>query len=294
MANSPGTALVTGASGLVGSAVVNALLREGWRVLHCSRRKPGAARSGVTWLPYDLSWTALPDEFGAGADVLVHAALAKGESARAAAANMSGTRSLLEVTRRNGVERRIFISSFAAGSGAESSYGVQKRELEKLFGSPGDAIVRPGLVIGNGGLFRSLCLQLRRRAVLPLIDGGKQPMQSVLDDDLAGVIVRIANARVSGTFTVAEPSPVEYRVFWQAVGAAMNTRIRFVAIPFRLAMFGAEIGDRLHIAFPIGRDQLLGLKAMRFQEVTRDARIVPEPLRTYRESIATVVPEIRG
>lgn len=278
----------------MGSAVVNTLLREGWRVLHCSRRKPDVDRAGVTWLRYDLSWETLPEEFGAGADVLVHAAFAIGQSVNAVSANVNGTRLLLDVTRRNRVAHRIFISSFAASAGAESFYAVQKRELEKLFGDQANAIVRPGLVIGNGGLFRNLCLHLRSRALLPLIDGGKQPMQSVLDEDLARVIVRIADARISGEFNVAEPSPVEYRLFWQAVGAEMDVPIRFVTIPLWLASFGAELGDRLPIPFPIGRQQVLGLKAMRFQEVTTDPRIVPEPLRPYRESIRVVVPQITG
>ena len=48
------TALVVGATGIAGSAVVDALAGEGWDVLALSRR-PGAERPGVRWLSADLT-----------------------------------------------------------------------------------------------------------------------------------------------------------------------------------------------------------------------------------------------
>ncbi|BBE24063.1 hypothetical protein MN0502_29460 [Arthrobacter sp. MN05-02] len=48
------TALVVGATGIAGSALVEELLAEGWSVLALSRT-PGAERSGVRWLSADLT-----------------------------------------------------------------------------------------------------------------------------------------------------------------------------------------------------------------------------------------------
>jgi nucleoside-diphosphate-sugar epimerase len=50
----PRTALVVGATGIAGSALVEKLTADGWPVLALSRR-PGAARDGVRWLPADLT-----------------------------------------------------------------------------------------------------------------------------------------------------------------------------------------------------------------------------------------------
>jgi nucleoside-diphosphate-sugar epimerase len=47
------TALVVGATGIGGSALVDQLVSEGWQVLALSRR-PGADRDGVEWIPADL------------------------------------------------------------------------------------------------------------------------------------------------------------------------------------------------------------------------------------------------
>ncbi|TKV29278.1 SDR family oxidoreductase [Arthrobacter sp. NamB2] len=48
------TALVAGATGIAGSALVERLALEGWTVLALSRR-PGAERDGVRWLSADLT-----------------------------------------------------------------------------------------------------------------------------------------------------------------------------------------------------------------------------------------------
>lgn len=49
-----GTALVAGASGITGRAVVNELLRQNFNVIGLARRPPAESRPGVTWLAADL------------------------------------------------------------------------------------------------------------------------------------------------------------------------------------------------------------------------------------------------
>lgn len=276
----------------MGSAIVEALLREGWNVRCASRREPAVARERTTWLPYDLRWHSLPPDFGTSSDVLIHAALDVGKHGEPSDANVTGTRHLLDATRKNGVAHRIFISSFAASSGAASRYGIQKRTIEEFFDRRADAIVRPGLVIGNGGLFKALCTHIARGGVVPLIDGGAQPLQTVLDEDLARVIARIAHERAANIFTIAEESPVAYRTFLATIAKEMRAPIRFINIPFWLADLGAKIGDRLPVSLPVGPDQVLGLMSMRAQEVTHGAPIVPEPVRPYDQSIRMIVPRL--
>jgi nucleoside-diphosphate-sugar epimerase len=280
--------LVTGASGLVGTAIVKSLLVDGWHVLYCSRRKPGAENAAQTWVPYDLAWHALPANFGAGADALVHAALDSVPNARDR--NVDGTRLLLDTVRANGVRRSIFISSVAARADAPSRYGREKYAIERLFASPGDAIVRPGLVIGNGGLFRTLCRNLRRFHIVPLIDGGRQPLQTVLDEDLGGAVARIASEDIAGSFNIGEATPVEYRTFWEAVAARMRIRVMFLPVPSPLT--AAAIGAAGILGGPAiaVRERLLGLSGMRYREPTRDSRIVPFALHRYDESIAIALP----
>ncbi|WP_370279061.1 NAD-dependent epimerase/dehydratase family protein [Pseudarthrobacter sp. NamB4] len=51
------TALVVGATGIAGSALVDTLAKEGWTVLALSRH-PAAERPGVRWLSADLTSAA--------------------------------------------------------------------------------------------------------------------------------------------------------------------------------------------------------------------------------------------
>src|SRR6202166_4482601 len=129
MAMAHRTALVTGASGLVGSAVVNALVEDGWHVLYCARGRPSPEKTGVTWVPYDLR-DSLPADFGLGAEVLIHGALASGSNKNSLPVNVAGTRLLLEAARQNGIERRIFFSTLAPDPTVSPDFGGQNAEFE--------------------------------------------------------------------------------------------------------------------------------------------------------------------
>lgn len=282
--HTPRKVLVTGASGLVGTAIVNALTAHGWHVLYCSRTRPINASPPQTWIPYDLSWRSLPENFGAGAEALVHAALDSAPNGRDR--NVEGARLLLEAVRAQGVTRCIFISSFAARADAPSLYGRQKDAIEKLFTSPGDAIVRPGFVIGNGGLFQKLCGHLRSYRLVPLIDGGRQPMQTVLDEDLGKAVARIVTGGVRGTFDIAENDSVEYRTFWKDVARQLRVRAAFVSLPSALASAAIAVLGTLGSAGFSTKERLLGLRGMRYREPAVDSRVVPAALRRYDESIA--------
>jgi len=67
------TALITGATGGVGGAVAEALLRHGWRVRALTRR-PVADRSGIAWIQGDAMRPEDMQRAAQGADILFHGA----------------------------------------------------------------------------------------------------------------------------------------------------------------------------------------------------------------------------
>ena len=271
--------LVTGGGGFIGSALLRGFDARGWRAIGCGPRRPPANR--FEWRAYDLGWRQLPDELFEGAGVLVHAAYAKRDYDR----NVAGTMLLCERAARCGVRRIVFLSSLAAHADALSSYGKQKYELEKRLGALGALVVRPGLVLGNGGLFGAMCAYLRDRRIVPLIDGGRQPVQTVYVEDLVEAICDGVERGATGIYTVAEEEPVAYREFYAALADRMRVRVRFVAIPFWAAGLAVTAAGALHVALPIDRDNLLGLRAMR---ADRGPRLDPPGRRTgnYRDSLA--------
>jgi len=254
---------ITGASGFVGSALARRFAASGWDVVALVRN-PRATRSDVVRaVPYDLQGGPPPGAL-AGVDCLVHTAYVKGDLA----VNVEGTRRLVDAARADGASSAVFVSSMSAGS--PSIYGQQKQLTETLFDGPHDAVIRPGLVIGDGGLLGETVRFMRRWRIVPLVDGGQQPMQTIGVEDLASAIQTVVEHRLAGVWTIADPRPVTYAHVYRAIAAALGLRVLFVPIPFA-ALLAAVRGARL-LRLPLGlsEDNLRGLRASRYVDSTAD------------------------
>ena len=113
-------ALVTGATGFVGSAVARALCSAGWQVRALTRA--GSDRRNLRELPLELAPGDLGDlrsleEAVAGCEVLFHVAadyrLGVADPGQLYRANVEGTRNMLDAARRTGVARVVYTSSVA-------------------------------------------------------------------------------------------------------------------------------------------------------------------------------------
>lgn len=118
--NSSADVLLTGASGFVGSAVLRALLRDGFQVRALVRRSSpyqDLAARGVKFVEGDLRESASLAPACAGCRYLFHVAadyrLALWDRAGVHATNVTGTRNLMEAAIRAGIERVVYTSSVA-------------------------------------------------------------------------------------------------------------------------------------------------------------------------------------
>jgi nucleoside-diphosphate-sugar epimerase len=261
------TVLITGASGFIGSALVRTFSAKGWRVIGAGRTHPPGLRDGVEWRAYDLAWTSLPDDFLEGVDAVVHGAMMK-QSAdeRSFDINVAAGKMLLDRAHQRDITRVAFLSSLAAHDGALSQYGKHKYVLERHFDQRGALVIRPGLVLGNGGLFASMRDYLRSHRYVPLIGGGNQPLQTIHIDDLTAIVTDAIERDVRGTFTAAEREPVTYRRFYEALCERLGVKPRFVSVPLWAATAAIATAPRLGIELPVDRDNLLGLQAMQWDE----------------------------
>ncbi|MBC5811319.1 MAG: NAD-dependent epimerase/dehydratase family protein [Candidatus Eremiobacteraeota bacterium] len=290
MTASPKTVFITGADGFVGSSLVRAFSEDGWCVIKGSRR-PIEGADSVT-RAYDLAWQALPPGLLDDVDAVVHAAMTRGaHDAEAIEANVEAARLLKAAADARG-SHFIFVSSLAARDDAPSAYGKQKRRVELLLADSDAAIVRPGLVVGAGGLFLKMAAHLKRSPFVPIFNGGRQPLQTVHVDDVTRAIVRIANARIAGTFVLAESPPVPYRTFLESLAQSLSRRAVLVPVPFGLFRSAAAVAARIGVTLPADADSVLGLLALRDTPPTADARVVDRPLRSYRESLASLAEQL--
>lgn len=250
---------VTGASGFIGSHVVRRLTERGWRVLALVRDPSASVPPGAEIVAYEL---AGPPPRLEGVDWLVHAAYVPGTEE----VNIAGARRLVEAAREQAVGATLFVSSLAAQPSAASAYGRQKLACEPLF----DVALRPGLVLGDGGLLRRTVEFMRRWRAAPLIDGGRQPLQTIAVDDVAAAIERIIRDDLRGVFTVADPRPTTYRDVYAAIARAAGLRVRFISVPYRALELALRGAGRLRLPVPVGADNLRGLRSARYVDGTAD------------------------
>jgi uncharacterized protein len=265
--------LITGATGLIGSALADALLARGDEVVGLTR-DPVRARPKnptVRWHAWQATTERPPPESLEGVDAVVNLIgeeinqrLTDQAKVRIRESRLVGTRNLLQGIEAAADKPSVFIGQSAIGyygdRGAqildeESEPGEgftaeipidwEKAEREAEHIVPRVVIFRTGLVLTkDGGLVKQLLIPFKLGVGGP-IAGGEQFMSWIhLDDEVGLFLWALDNERVSGTINATAPNPVTNREFSKALGRALH-RPAFVPVPkFAVsAMRGGELAD---------------------------------------------------
>ncbi len=220
-------ALVCGATGCVGSAVVRTLQAHGHQVV-CGQRRAPASGSAIDWLAVDFNQPLTPGEWArrlqeaGGFDLIVNAVGVlvprAGESFERVHA--AGPAALFRGAALAGVGRVIQVSALGVGRGEaalDSPYALTKlvadEALMGLAGAIDWAVVRPSLVFGPGSQSAALFAQLASLPVVGLPGRGRQQVQPVHVLELAEFIVRLSESAdaLGQVFEVAGPKAMSYR-----------------------------------------------------------------------------------
>jgi uncharacterized protein YbjT (DUF2867 family) len=191
--------LVTGGTGLVGKAAVDALLAAGHGVRLLSRHAEADAGqwpAGVEPFPGDVTDDASVAGAAEGCDAVLHTAGIVAESPpelTLQAVNVDGTRRIALEARRAGARRFVYVSSLGAERG-RSAYHRSKLAAETVVrevAPEGWLILRSGNVYGPGDEVISLLLKMVRvLPVIPTIGRGDQPFQPVWHRDVGVALAR--------------------------------------------------------------------------------------------------------
>ncbi|MCK7594468.1 SDR family oxidoreductase [Pseudomarimonas salicorniae] len=249
---------VFGSSGFIGSALIARSHALGHDSIAYSRR--GRPASGAVARQWSLG--EIPDlDPCENADGAVH--LAHDFDGEAGAdRTFRGTLKLIDALRQRGVRRQVFVSSFSAGEHHQSRYGRVKHELEKVLGESEDVwIVRPGLVIGDGGLFGRIAKIARASPVIPLPDGGKGEVYCIDLAELCDLFLRVLQlGPASRVLNLFEPRPRALRDLVLEVAARNRPRL-IMNVPSSLALRILDLSERLAIPLPVTSDNLRGFLA---------------------------------
>ncbi len=275
---------ITGASGFLGSILVDHFTEKKWKVVALVRgaeRKKKGAKPGVEYREYDIT-QPLAKKTLQGVDYLVHAAYVKldTKNPEALEANVNGAKNLLAAAQDADVQHALFVSTMSAHKDAISVYGKQKLAIEKLFlKSKNNTVLRCGLIIGKGGIVQEMAGFMKSKHAVPLIGGGNQPLQIISVYNLAAVINNVFERTLTGRFVAANPTVYTYREFYQALARQLNIRIAYIPVPYGLLQTVFKIAALLHISLGVGEDNLKGLKKLIAMPSAKDMKTLHvEPL----------------
>ena len=234
--------VVTGASGVIGSALAQALRERGDSVVGVSRRPEGRSGPAEQW----VAWDDLPQAI-AGSDAAVHLV-----GASLAGGRWTGKRKRILRESRIGTARRL-VEAIAAADAKPSTllsmsavgyYGSRGDETLSESAGPGagflatlcrdweaavqgagvrTVVVRNAVVLTPAGGALSPMLRAFRFGLGGPVGRGRQWMPWVHIDDVVGFLLHaLDHDTVEGVYNLAGPQPLTNIAFSKALGRALH------------------------------------------------------------------------
>jgi nucleoside-diphosphate-sugar epimerase len=281
---------ITGINGFIGSALARNLLQSGHEVTgSVSGSEKLALASAYSTRCYVVRMNEEFDpEIFRGVDTVVHCAydLRKGKSL----INSEGTRKLARAAMNQGVKWQIYIGSHSAHEKATSEYGQTKLELEKFFEDLGQIVVKPGLVVGNGGIFRKMSALVQKYPFVPLIDGGKGKMPIIGISDLVNTLGQLIENPSPGCFRLYNPEEVSFKEILVAVKRAGKSKAFLVPVPAKIIYLALWVSGKLRLPLQLDTGNLKGFQANQLVTGSSDLlRFVSHPM-SLQQMVAFVIP----
>lgn len=253
--------LITGASGFIGSHLVRHVASQGHEAIGLSRsgQVAGAAMC-FRWAFGEPLPEALPEDIHCA----VHLAHDFNGS-EAAERTIAATLATIGELRARGVTRQLFYSSYSAGEHAISVYGRTKHAIECAVRNADDvSVIRPGLVLGDGGIYGRIRKFAQTFPVIPLPDGGRDAVPVIDIETLCRETLSHATAsRCPREINLFETELRSLRQLAEAAACESGRHPRIVPIPTALVMAGLKMAELLHLPLPVNSDNLKGLVANR-------------------------------
>jgi nucleoside-diphosphate-sugar epimerase len=265
------TIFITAIGGFLGSRLAAGLTARAHVVKGSVRSRPPHGDPHISRLVLGESFDAT---IFAACDALIHSAhdFTRG----AAPINVRGTIAWAAAAGRAGVRRQVFISTPSAQPDAPSEYGRTKYELERWFLEAGHLIVRPGLVVGHGGLFARQRAALLRSPLVPLVGGGNQPTFVIAVDHFVDAMARLIERGSPREASLYYDDRPPMRAFVTAIKHAAGQHASTVTIPPFVAMGLAHIARALKLPVPVTPDQIRTLLASTSPRLSDLSELLPD------------------
>lgn len=274
--------VVSGASGYLGSRLVDFLVERNYRVTGIFRKTP-AQFAGDSVIIAALGEKISPKKF-AGAHAFIHCAydFSAFSMEEIEQRNVQGSQAWIESAIAADVSQIIFISSISAFPGCVSKYGKAKFAVEQYCVANNLPVVcvRPGLIYGDqpGGMLGALKNLVGKLGIIPMIGTGKQKLFMCHEDDLLRLLEQIVAGGSKEASEGHEESAIGSRIDHSVPITAANNKMTFFAdllrylakkfynknlvfvpIPAFFILAGLGLLEMVGIRLRTRRDSLLGL-----------------------------------
>lgn len=273
---------VTGAAGLTGAEIVSLLVRRGHEVRAVVRRQSAVTPPGAERAFADCD---KPDELVAtleGCDLLIHGA------------GITSGPGVASAVRRVHTPYVMALSSAGVYSAHRASAAAYLNGERALTEAASDlCLTRPTMIYGSerDRNVHHIIRFARRWGFLPVIGSGRGLVQPIHYEDLAAVVVALAEGRATGIVDAGAVDPLTIREALLAVLSALRRPGRLVPVPTMVAKGGARILESVRGGRIVER-----VERMLEDRVADNARLIeltgiePRPFpRGVRDQVAAMV-----
>lgn len=276
---------ITGANGYIGEALTRQLLEDDFTVSALVRDWKSPPASDLLRVHPFLLPDQIPDDFiNDDSSWLVHLAYntqfrSREESYRT---NVEGTLRLAKLWAKKARGIFVFVSSMSAHEQATSLYGKTKflveKELAQILPPHRLLILRPGFVLGDGGLSKRLLESISKLRIVPLFDGGRQAIQVVDLKDLVQMLARSIEQNLNGELNLGSARAMPIKDFYRMYSSKAGVRAMMIPVPFSsVFQLALEAIEKIGFHFPVTSENIKGVRSLRYFDVEKSLQLLNFP-----------------
>lgn len=272
----PDRVMLTGATGFVGRAVMEELLRRGKSVNALARSVDDLPRDErVQFIKGDLFDAPSLDRAASGCSSVIHLVGIIVEKPSAGVTferiHVEGTKAVADAAARNSVKRFVQMSALGARVDAQSAYHKTKWRAEELVRTSGLnwTIFRPSMIHGPHGEFLRQAADWARKRAMPFLfmpyfgsgalgTGRKSLVQPIFVDDVARAFVDALNNEqsIGRAYELGGPERMTWPAMYRTIARAVVGRERLtLPIPAWYAKLLTSVAPAKLL--PFNRDQVI-------------------------------------
>src|ERR1700724_1472327 len=285
--------LLTGATGLVGSALLRRLVGEGAQV-RCLVRDPrrlGAQRDRVQIALGDLTDPASFRNEMRGVHTVAHLAASIRDQPRGSIEELNGiaTWRMVEAAERSGAERVVFFSVLDASTHHRARFFRAKALAEQAVAeaSVRSVVFAPSIIYAPGDPWLTLMERLALLPAMPVSGRGSAVYQPIWAEDVADCVVaalRAADGNAHTVYELAGPETLSHNEIVRAVLASLNRSRPLLHIPTPLVsrslrLLEAAWGERAFATWDEAELMEVPMISARGIADAQALGVTPQPLR---------------